>query len=238
MPNDPTHLLRQHGLHITAQRLAVLQAIAGRPHSTADDVAGAGSQEIRRDFSPSGLRRPRHAGRGGIIRRIQPAGSPARYEDRVGDNHHHLICRTLRQDGRRRLRRRRHAVLDRRRRFGLPDRRSGGHLLGHVSRVSVGSDRRLSGKQLPVNVQYRMKLSRSVELTTRTRHGELTMSDDRSQVPDSRTPPLSRRRHHQPRLVAEPAASSNCCASTRRSPTRWARTSTTPKSSTASTSPR
>ena len=40
----------------------------------------------------------------GLIRRIQPARSPARYEDRVDDNHHHLVCRALRPHGRRRLR--------------------------------------------------------------------------------------------------------------------------------------
>ena len=48
----------------------------------------------------------------GIIRRIQPAGSPARYEDRVGDNHHHVICRACGKMVTVGLRRRRHAVLD------------------------------------------------------------------------------------------------------------------------------
>jgi len=94
MPNDPAHLLREHGLQVTAQRLAVLQAVSRRPHSTADDVAEDVREEIgaisrQAVYDALGMLAER-----GIIRRIQPAGSPARYEDRVGDNHHHLICRS------------------------------------------------------------------------------------------------------------------------------------------------
>ncbi len=91
---DPSELLRQHGLQVTAQRLAVLAAVSGRPHSTADDVAEAVRTEIgaisrQAVYNVLGVLVDT-----GLVRRIQPAGSPARYEDRVGDNHHHLICRT------------------------------------------------------------------------------------------------------------------------------------------------
>lgn len=94
MLNDPAHLLREHGLQVTAQRLAVLQAVSRRPHSTADDVAEDVREEIgaisrQAVYDALGMLAEK-----GIIRRIQPAGSPARYEDRVGDNHHHLICRS------------------------------------------------------------------------------------------------------------------------------------------------
>jgi Fe2+ or Zn2+ uptake regulation protein len=90
-PSDA--LLRRHGLAVTAQRLAVLRAVADRPHSTADDIAvvvradiGAISRQAVYDALAALTAKS-------LLRRIQPARSPARYEDRVGDNHHHLICR-------------------------------------------------------------------------------------------------------------------------------------------------
>ena len=87
-------LLRSHGLQVTAQRLAVLRAVAGRPHSTADEVV----EVVRTDIGAISRQAVYDAlgilTEKGALRRIQPAGSPARYEDRVGDNHHHLICRT------------------------------------------------------------------------------------------------------------------------------------------------
>ena len=91
---DAVELLRQNGVPVTAQRLAVLRAVSGRPHGTADVIAvdvrariGAISRQAVYDALGMLARK-------GLIRRIQPAGSPARYEDRVGDNHHHVICRT------------------------------------------------------------------------------------------------------------------------------------------------
>ncbi len=91
---DPSQILRQHSVQVTAQRLAVLAAVSGRPHSTADDVATAvraGIGVISRQAVYDALALLSEKG---LIRRIQPAGSPARYEDRTGDNHHHLICRS------------------------------------------------------------------------------------------------------------------------------------------------
>lgn len=94
MPDDPADLLRRRGVQVTAQRLAVLAAVSDRPHGTADDVAkvvraGIGAISRQAVYNALGVLAEK-----GIIRRLQPAGSPARYEDRVGDNHHHLICRT------------------------------------------------------------------------------------------------------------------------------------------------
>ena len=98
MPREPSDandaLLRRHGLHVTAQRLAVLRAVSGRPHSTADDIdkvvrAEIGAISHQTVYDVLGALTDK-----GLIRRIQPAGSAARYEDRVGDNHHHLMCRT------------------------------------------------------------------------------------------------------------------------------------------------
>ena len=90
---EPAELLRQKGIQVTAQRLAVLRAVAAHPHVTADAVAEAvrseiGAISLLSVFDALGLLVAE-----GLIRRIQPAGSPARFEDRVGDNHHHLICR-------------------------------------------------------------------------------------------------------------------------------------------------
>jgi len=87
-------LLRQHGLQVTAQRLAVLQAVADRPHSTAADIAKVVRSEIGAISLQAVYDALSTVSDKGLIRRIQPAGSPARYEDRVADNHHHLICRT------------------------------------------------------------------------------------------------------------------------------------------------
>lgn len=93
-PSDQVALLRRHGMQVTAQRLAVLRAISARPHSTATDIDAA----VRAEIGAISLQAVYDAlgalAEKGIVRRIQPAGSPARYEDRVGDNHHHLICRS------------------------------------------------------------------------------------------------------------------------------------------------
>ena len=91
---DPAVVLRRHGLQVTAQRLAVLRAVASRPHGTADDIEehvrtqiGAISRQAVYDALGTLTEH-------GLIRRMQPARSPARYEDRVDDNHHHLVCRS------------------------------------------------------------------------------------------------------------------------------------------------
>lgn len=93
-PSDPADLLRHHGLQVTAQRLAVLSAVSTRPHGTADDIeelvrAQIGAVSRQAVYDALGTLTEK-----GLIRRIQPARSPARYEDRVDDNHHHLVCRS------------------------------------------------------------------------------------------------------------------------------------------------
>jgi Fur family transcriptional regulator, stress-responsive regulator len=90
---DGAALLRRHGVRVTAQRLAVLGAVSERPHSTAAEIAAVvrgriGAVSLQAVYDALATLTDR-----GIVRRIQAAGSPARYEDRVGDNHHHLICR-------------------------------------------------------------------------------------------------------------------------------------------------
>ena len=94
MSTGPAGLLREHGLQVTAQRLAVLRAVTKRPHCTADQVA----EEVRAEIGAISRQAVYDALRTltekCLIRRVQPAGSPALFDPRVGDNHHHLICRT------------------------------------------------------------------------------------------------------------------------------------------------
>lgn len=94
MAEDPARLLRDRGLKVTAQRLAVLRAVSARPHATADDL----TEDVRADIGSISRQAVYDAvgalAANGLVRGIQPAGSPARYEARVGDNHHHLVCRT------------------------------------------------------------------------------------------------------------------------------------------------
>ena len=93
MPADPADLLRHRGYRVTGQRLAVLRAVSREPHVTADAVAEAvrvelGSISVQAVYDVLGVLVDV-----GLVRRIQPAGSPARFEARVSDNHHHVICR-------------------------------------------------------------------------------------------------------------------------------------------------
>ena len=86
-------MLRAHGLSVTPQRLAVLRAVTVMPHATADAVADVVRTDIgaisrKSVYDALGVLTTK-----GIVRRIEPANSPARYERRVGDNHHHLVCR-------------------------------------------------------------------------------------------------------------------------------------------------
>jgi len=97
MSDDREQLLRQHGLHVTAQRLAIMRAVSARPHATADELiddvrTAIGSISRQAVYDTLGV-----LAEESLVRRIQPAGSPARYEDRVDDNHHHLICRGCRK---------------------------------------------------------------------------------------------------------------------------------------------
>ena len=90
---EPALLLRKNGLQVTAQRLAVMRAVSQNPHCSADYVAQAVRAELgtisrQAVYDVLGVLVDK-----GILRRIQPAGSAALYEDQVHDNHHHLICR-------------------------------------------------------------------------------------------------------------------------------------------------
>ncbi len=96
-PADHSELLREHGFNVTAQRLAVLRAVSDCPHATTDEIDTAVRAEIGTVSRQAVYDALAVFSERGLIRRIQPAGSVARYEDRVGDNHHHLICRSCNQ---------------------------------------------------------------------------------------------------------------------------------------------
>ena len=97
MSREFVDLLREHNVQVTAQRLAVLRAVSVRPHCTADDVAEDVRAEIGTISRQSVYDALATLTEKGLVRRIQPSGSAALYEDRVGDNHHHLICRTCKK---------------------------------------------------------------------------------------------------------------------------------------------
>jgi Fe2+ or Zn2+ uptake regulation protein len=89
----PADLLREHGLQVTAQRLAVMRAVSTRPHGTADDIEESVRAEIGAISRQAVYDALATLTDKGLIRRIQPARSAARFEDRVDDNHHHIVCR-------------------------------------------------------------------------------------------------------------------------------------------------
>lgn len=94
LPTDIVKLLRHHGLNVTAQRMAVMESVSTRPHATADEVVAdvrdaIGSVSKQAVYDALGVFSDY-----GLVRRIQPARSPARFEARVGDNHHHVVCRS------------------------------------------------------------------------------------------------------------------------------------------------
>ena len=93
MESEPSASLRRRGLRVTPQRLAVMRAVSEDSHVTADAVAERARVEIGAISTQAVYDALASLTEHGLLRRIRPAGSPARYETRVGDNHHHLICR-------------------------------------------------------------------------------------------------------------------------------------------------
>ena len=85
--------LRARKIPVTAQRLAVMRAVEASPHATADVVADQVRAQLGAISRQSVYNVLGMLADNDLIRRIQPAGSAARYESRTGDNHHHLVCR-------------------------------------------------------------------------------------------------------------------------------------------------
>jgi Fur family ferric uptake transcriptional regulator len=92
--SDLADQLRTAQLRVTRPRVAVLEAVHSHPHADTDTIFGAvrsGLPEVSRQAVYDVLHALTAAG---LVRRIQPSGSVARYEARVGDNHHHVVCRS------------------------------------------------------------------------------------------------------------------------------------------------
>ena len=92
--SDFEQMLRGAALRVTRPRVAVLRAVYAHPHADTDSIIGAVRMDLPK-VSHQAVYDSLHAlTEAGLVRRIQPSGHVARYESRVGDNHHHMICRS------------------------------------------------------------------------------------------------------------------------------------------------
>jgi Fur family transcriptional regulator, stress-responsive regulator len=91
---DYVEMLRGAALRVTRQRLAVLHAVHAHPHADTESIISAVRTEVHEVSHQAVYDVLRVLTSAGLVRRIQPAGSVARYESRVGDNHHHVVCRS------------------------------------------------------------------------------------------------------------------------------------------------
>ena len=87
-------MLRGAALRVTRPRLSVLRAVHAHPHADTDSIIGAVRRDLPKASHQTVYDSLRVLTSAGLVRRIQPAGSVARYESRTGDNHHHLVCRS------------------------------------------------------------------------------------------------------------------------------------------------
>ncbi len=92
-PADAEQMLRDAALRVTRPRLAVLAAVHAAPHADTDSIIRSVRAELAEVSHQAVYDVLRALTNASLLRRIQPAGSVARYEARVGDNHHHLVCR-------------------------------------------------------------------------------------------------------------------------------------------------
>jgi Fe2+ or Zn2+ uptake regulation protein len=93
-PTDGAAVLRSHGLRVTAARMAVLDALVELPpHVSVEQVEESARERIGALSTQAVYDIMRALHEVGLVRRIEPAGSAALFETRVGDNHHHLVCR-------------------------------------------------------------------------------------------------------------------------------------------------
>ena len=241
-------MLRGAALRVTRPRVAVLSAVHDHPHADTDSIIGVVREDLGEVSHQAVYDVLRALTAAGLVRRIQPSGSVARYEARVGDNHHHVVCRSC------------GAIADvdcavgyapcltaaddR----GLRDRRGRGHLLGPVSRVCRGNvlpgpaaDRRPA---LDTSEQRSLgsRATTSRTASSRTARQERTdVSDHGSESENPVIPSPTPEAAVGPGRTGTGGRTSWTCrfsTSTRPGPTRWARTSTTRRSSRPSTSTR
>jgi Fur family transcriptional regulator, stress-responsive regulator len=87
-------MLRGVALRVTRPRVAVLTAVHDHPHTDTDSIIGVVREGLAGVSHQAVYDVLRALTTAGLVRRIQPTGSVARYESRVGDNHHHVVCRS------------------------------------------------------------------------------------------------------------------------------------------------
>jgi Fur family ferric uptake transcriptional regulator len=92
--SDFEAVLRGAALRVTRPRLAVLAAVHAHPHADTDSIIGAARADLGEVSHQAVYDVLRALTDAGLVRRIQPTGSVARYESRVDDNHHHVVCRS------------------------------------------------------------------------------------------------------------------------------------------------
>jgi len=90
---EMSRALRAAGLRVTMPRLAMLTWLAGHPHATVDAIAAGVREHVGAVSTQAVYDMLAACAAAGLLRRIEPAGHPARFERRVGDHHHHLVCR-------------------------------------------------------------------------------------------------------------------------------------------------
>ncbi|MFC4561051.1 Fur family transcriptional regulator [Nocardiopsis mangrovi] len=93
-PSDYERMLREVALRVTAPRIAVLSAVHDHPHADTESIIGAVREHLGAVSHQAVYDVLKALTVAGLVRRIQPRGSVARYETRVGDNHHHVVCRS------------------------------------------------------------------------------------------------------------------------------------------------
>jgi Fur family transcriptional regulator, stress-responsive regulator len=93
-PSDFQQELRRAGLRVTRPRVAVLGAVRANPHADTDSILAAVRGELPKVSHQAVYDSLHTLTAAGLVRRIQPSHSVARYESRVGDNHHHVVCRS------------------------------------------------------------------------------------------------------------------------------------------------
>jgi Fur family ferric uptake transcriptional regulator len=91
---DYEHMLRESALRVTRPRVAVLSAVYDHPHADTDSIIGVVRDDLGEVSHQAVYDVLRALTDAGLVRRIQPSGSVARYESRVADNHHHVVCRS------------------------------------------------------------------------------------------------------------------------------------------------
>jgi Fur family transcriptional regulator, stress-responsive regulator len=91
---DYERMLREVALRVTRPRVAVLTAVYRHPHADTDTIIGVVREDLGEVSHQAVYDVLRAVTTAGLVRRIQPIGSVARYESRVGDNHHHVLCRS------------------------------------------------------------------------------------------------------------------------------------------------